>query len=111
MGGSGGSSVKYGGSRNSSDECDIAFNCKIHSPIPQIVPQLITGDFLDIILVNQNNFDVLTLYTQKSGDLTGSIAAAPKIPTLVKCIKAGHTYIAEIMAIQGASISIQVRRV
>ncbi len=49
-----------------------------------------------------------SIRAERDGQRVGSIAA--RVPTLIRCIRAGHAYEAVVDAVDGGAIAVTVRR-
>lgn len=95
-----------GGGGDPSDNCDIRERTRLNSPDRTVLSTLRVGDVLKLRL--ENGPPVVLLALDPRGRPAGSITS-PMLPQIVRCIRLGRTYEAEIQVINGAVCEIQIR--
>lgn len=83
----------------------IRFETDLASPQPTVVATLAIGDMLDISLDTTGPRVVVAAVTA-SGETAGSIAT--RAAQLIRCIRDGHSYTAEVLEITGGVVPVRV---
>ena len=114
MGGSGSNtnwSVSGSGGSSGSEPCNIHFQTNLFSPVAAVVASLKVGDALDIELYTQGQSTSVAALTVNTRQVAGTLAGARQLGDLVACLRQGHQYQGEIVAIAGSTITINVSKV
>lgn len=101
MSGSGGS---FTPDKTSCDSVD--FDLKVSSPQPNVSKKVSVGDLLDINIVEVNNIQALVFIW--NGEILGGITGG-RGDTLSKCLRLGYKFQGEIISIDMASITVNVK--
>ena len=89
------------------DECDIQEPTILSSPDPDVVDSLGVGDVLTIKLQTQG--PVRLLAQTIDGDTAGTITSVT-MPEIIRCIRAGNEYEAEVRSVDGGRVEVMVQR-
>ena len=105
-GGGGGDGGSGGGGGETPGDLCVGFTRKVplNSPVPAVVKTLAVGDALDVVLVRAAAGPRLEARTA-SGRTAGSITF-DGVAVLVRCIEAGHQYVAVIASLPGGGVCI-----
>lgn len=102
--GGGGPTEPYPPPDSGVDCADLKFRTQVSSPVAAVVSQLAVGDVLEIELSDTDPPTIDAIYSgQRAGSITDRVAA------LLRCLRDGHDYEAEVTAIDGGAISLDVR--
>jgi hypothetical protein len=109
---SGSSGPSYGGggsgSSDSASDCDIVERVPLNSPKPSGLAQLKPGATLDVVLT-PGPPQSLVAKIRNTGQVAGSLT--PKsLVRLLQCIKAGNIYVADVIAVKGGFVEVEIRR-
>lgn len=100
-------SVRRGGTAGGGgdDDCRKRFETVLGSPVPEVVADLNVSELLDVIKIDEPIRGVVaqTIDGQLVGAITRDIAG------LRRCIERGVPYEAEVLAIRGGSVTVEVR--
>ena len=104
MSGSGGGG---GWSEPSQDSCEkLTSETTLTSPVRSVIEQLSKGVLLDVNVTDSGGTRVVqALY---NGTVAGSITSTI-IQKIAECIENGHTYVAEVLSVQGGACRVRVR--
>lgn len=97
-----------GGGAGGSDPCDITQDAPINSPNPAVVPGLSIGDVLEVRLSGTASRPILEVRTD-AGRLAGSLTHVGHL-ALVRCIRSGHGYRAEVIQRVGGAVVVRIER-
>lgn len=103
-GGAGGGS--WGGGGTGGDQCMFTFEAVLGSPDPAQVAALNVGDVLPVVLLDSPPRVVVC---HPSGAVVGGITQFAA--QLRSCIQQGYSYEAELLAVRGGAIGVNVRPV
>jgi hypothetical protein len=106
MSGSDPSVIRGTGIGGGADDCSIAFDTTLASPDPELVAALRVGEVLDIASVEQPARGVIAQVI--NGPPVGAITR--DILRLRDCIAKGNAYEAEVLRIEGGSVTVAIRR-
>lgn len=101
IGGGGG-----GGNIGGDDPCAIYQNAPLNSPRPTVVPTLSVGDVLVVVLNSGGVRPVLEVHAPAG--IAGSLTHTGHM-LIIDCIRAGNSYVAEVVGKSGAAVDLQVR--
>jgi hypothetical protein len=109
---SGGSSTpSYGGGdgvSDSSSDCEIVERVPLNSPQSAVVTHLRVGLVLDVVLL-KGPPQSLVAQIPNAGQVAGSLT--PKsLVRLLRCIREGNVYVADVLAIKGGFVEVEIRR-
>lgn len=114
-GGGGGSGERYPTSGRSvgvgggADPCDLKIRTVINGPDPVLVSGLKTGDVLQVVLGGPNSRTIqVRLLT--TAQVVGSLVGFGDAGRLTTCMSAGHEYGAEVLAISGGKVDVEIYR-
>lgn len=88
------------------DPCAIYQQAPLNSPRPGVVSTLNIGDVLVIVLNSAGVRPVLEVHAPAG--VVGSLTHTGHVQ-IIDCIKAGNSYVAEVVGRSGAAIDLQVR--
>lgn len=103
---SGGSRSGYGGPIKSESPCDeLEFETFLSSPDPEIIIRLGVGEILEVaIRTGEARRFIAVMY---EGEVAGSIIQ--RVAELISCIKEGHSFVAEVISLEGGNVRLRVR--
>lgn len=110
-GGGGGSSSDSwrigGGGASGDDKCAITERTVLNSPNAAVVSSLTVGAVLRVDLETQPRQRLVAKTTQNG--IAGAITSA-RIVDIIECIQEGVSYEAEVIAVNGGKVEIEIRR-
>lgn len=106
MSGSDPSVIRGTGIGGGTDDCSIAFDTTLASPDPELVAELRVGEVLDIVSVDEPARGVIARVI--GGPPVGAITR--DILRLRDCIARGNSYEAEVVRVEGGSVTVAIRR-
>lgn len=89
-----------------SDKCAISEKTVLNSPDPAVVATLKPGATLEVRLETTPRKRLVAV--AGNGQTAGSITSA-RLVDFIECIEAGSEYIADVLAISGGRVEIEVR--
>ena len=114
MGGSGSSNgrpVSGSGGSSGSDKCDLRFQTELFSPVAAVIDELDKGDRLDVELYTENQTTSVAALTKGNRSVAGTITGAGQLGDLIRCLRGGQQYEAEIVKISGSSVTVIIERI
>ena len=106
-----GSGTEVGGTglRDSGTPCErLEFETTLASPDPDVVGQLSQGSVLDIELRRaEGTAETLLVIARFRGQDVGSIVEGT--PELIRCLQQGHSFQAEVLAIDDGIVRVRVK--
>jgi hypothetical protein len=88
------------------DSCEkLTSDTTLASPVREVVAQLSVGVLLEVRLDTVGKTRVVRAI--HNGNIAGSITSAI-IQKIAECIDNGHTYVAEVLSIQGGACRVRV---
>ena len=106
-GGGGGGAFSGGGEPAGDDACSITDRVTLNSPVKAVISTLSVGDVLDVVLVTIST--VQRLEAQVSAGATAGTITSSHLVQIIRCIKAGYSYEAEVLSISGGRVDVEVR--
>lgn len=115
-GGSGsgrGDAPGVGGSsgRVSADPCDLRYDVDLTGARTGVLAALGRGSVLDVALHREGAFETAACLTRPARSIAGTLANIEGLDLLLGCLRAGHAYTAQVLAIDGARCRVLVERV
>ncbi len=90
-----------------SARCMIVEQTVLSSPVPAVVAVVSVGQVLDVLLETTPRKRLVVQTT--GGAVAGAITSA-RLVDFIECIEAGFDYVAEVLAVNGGRVDIEVRR-
>lgn len=84
---------------------DLKLNTRVMSPVMAYFVKISTGVILKVELDNST-----IVLLNEENDVVGSVYPA-KVEILIKCLEDGQKYVAEIVSISGAAITVTIRAI
>jgi hypothetical protein len=81
----------------------LSLTTSLNSPVKDVIKTLKGGDRLRLVLKGRT-----VLAETKDGKTAGSITTARQ-PELVKCLGAGHEFVAKVTRIAGGACEVEIR--
>ena len=107
---SGGGSSPGGGTgeRDPTFECSrLVERVQLSSPDPDVVSSLVVDDVLSVTLGDAGGVPIIQAITS-TGEIAGSLVPQ-RMAQLVNCIRAGYSYIARVLSIEGGLVRVEIR--
>jgi|SRR5688572_15980781 len=91
------------------DECDLRFVSSLNGIQKTVLDTTKVGDALQVEIRRVGAYD--SVVCLRSGNVLGSLAAFEGLATLIKCLKDGNQYEAEIVAKTSGTCRVEVRSI
>jgi hypothetical protein len=106
MSGGGGGGGPIGPTPPGPMDCDsLVFKTVLNSPKAAVIAKLKPKDWLDLDLQDEEGPVVAIT---EAAEIAGSITA-PHLTDLIRCMNAGHEYVAQVLSVNGGRCEVQVR--
>lgn len=107
MSGSSGGGYTGGDDTGDFDCTKLVDTTQLSSPNPQVVSTLQVNQHLDVQLIQRGTAP--TLVAIAPGNQTAGSLMPSKMARLIKCIQAGHQYVASVVSINGGQVLVEIR--
>jgi hypothetical protein len=98
-----------GGNGSGHDTCDLSFQAVLVNVDRNAASEVAPKQNLPLRLENRQTVDVVVATTIDGSKIVGSVNA-PQTLQLISCMRADHTYSAEVQKVSGHVITVLVRR-
>ena len=97
------------GAAGGTDCALIVVDTTLNSPEPKVVNTLQKGDILKVEISRTAQNREIVVAKDKNGQIAGSLTP-PRILDILKCMKEGHSYIAEVISTpKGGECKVKIR--
>jgi hypothetical protein len=110
MSGPGGGGGGGGGGRPPIEpvpNCELIERTQVNSPKAGVIKHIQVNDVLTVKLLTEAGQKLLVAETDR-GETAGSLTPR-HLPELIRCIQAGHRYIAVVLRVLGGIVEVEVR--